>query len=75
MKLEPFTKSAIGGNDSLMFAYHRAIVAAAAIGGEVYFASYGDTETIVGVAAWFPPGHVLLDTSVSLTFSVQICSL
>lgn len=69
-------KSAIGNKDSLRFPFHRATVAAAAVGGEVYFASYGDAETIVGIAAWFPPGHLMLDTSVSPTLNdVQIRSL
>ena len=37
-------------------AFERAIIAAAAIGGKLYFA-YDENGDVVGVAGWFQPGH------------------
>ncbi|EPQ55012.1 hypothetical protein GLOTRDRAFT_93592 [Gloeophyllum trabeum ATCC 11539] len=61
MYSDEFTIGVVGGNKDLIFPFERATMAAAAVGGQLWVASYGDTE-IAGVAAWYPPGRSLLDS-------------
>ncbi|KZT28831.1 acyl-CoA N-acyltransferase [Neolentinus lepideus HHB14362 ss-1] len=56
-----FVASCIGGDQSLNIAFQRATIAAAAVAGKVYVASYEDIK-VAGVAAWFGPGRGLLDS-------------
>lgn len=63
-----FVDACIGGNQKLHAPFLRATLAAAAIGGVLYVASYGEHE-IAGVAAWFGPGRALLDRSVHRSFA------
>lgn len=56
LAIDSATMISLGGDSSLLFAFERAVLAAAAIGGELYTASYEDTA-VAGVAAWFPPGQ------------------
>ncbi|EIN04132.1 hypothetical protein PUNSTDRAFT_128456 [Punctularia strigosozonata HHB-11173 SS5] len=60
-KDDAFVNACIGGDQTLNFDFQRATIAATAIGGQLWFASYGDVD-IAGVAAWFPPGRALLDS-------------
>jgi hypothetical protein len=65
------TTAAIGGNQALNYPFQRAFVAAAAIGGVVYVASYDDIN-IAGVACWFPPEKELLSSYVPLLSTIKI---
>ncbi len=58
---DDFARACSGGDESFYQRFLYSTLLAAAKGGEVYFASLGDTP-VAGVAAWFPPGHALLDT-------------
>lgn len=54
----------IGGNQEFQVPLQRATVAAAALGGELWVADYGDRE-MVGAAGWYGPGRALLDRFVT----------
>jgi hypothetical protein len=56
--------SCVGGDTSKLFDFQRATIASAAIAGELWIAKYDDLD-FASVAAWFGPGRMLLDTSVS----------
>ncbi|EIN06814.1 acyl-CoA N-acyltransferase [Punctularia strigosozonata HHB-11173 SS5] len=58
---DPFLVAAANGDPSVYHAFMKAHVAAAAIAGEVWIASRGDTE-IAGAATWFQPGRIFLDS-------------
>lgn len=49
------TMVSLGGDESLLLPFERAVLAASAIGGRLYTASVRDAPP-AGVAAWFPPG-------------------
>ncbi|TFK51146.1 acyl-CoA N-acyltransferase [Heliocybe sulcata] len=59
MEDDAFTAGCVGGDKKFVFPFHRATCAAAAIGGQLWVASCGETD-IAGVAAWFGPGQALL---------------
>jgi hypothetical protein len=56
--IDVFTAACTGGDRALHYPFRRAFIGAAAVGGQIWVASYGDVE-IAGVACWFPPCHAL----------------
>ena len=60
LNADQFINTLIGGDVSFLDNFMYSTLLAALRGGEVYFASAGDTS-VAGVAAWYPPGRALLD--------------
>lgn len=60
--LELASNSMVGGDEKLKDPIFRAMIRAAELEGEVYFAT--DSGNVVAVAVWFPPGKSLFDSSV-----------
>jgi hypothetical protein len=61
--VDPFLVAVIDGDESLIFPFMKAHVAAAAIDGEIWVASHDGTD-IAGAATWFQPGRKFLDRCV-----------
>ncbi|KAJ7746594.1 hypothetical protein B0H16DRAFT_1421514 [Mycena metata] len=56
------SNSMVGGDESLKDPIFRAMIRAGELAGEVYFATDDDTQQVVGVAVWFPPGTSLFES-------------
>ncbi|KAJ7039530.1 hypothetical protein C8F04DRAFT_1085594 [Mycena alexandri] len=52
----------VGGDESLKDPIFRAMIRAGELAGEVYFATDDNTQQVVGVAVWFPPGKSLFES-------------